>query len=112
MSYVDSAEAARRERKLGSVVGGIAVACMLGVPLLGWLGAFAATWWMCVKAFINSPRRLADISLCVLGLVIYLAIVTLTIGNIGEHFVRMWLPATLWSGFWVWAANKRFPLLD
>lgn len=110
MTYVDGAERERRERKLGAVVGGLLLACLLGTPVLGWFAALVATAWMCGKAFVNSANRFVDVCLCLLGLAVYVAIAIAVGGNLGDHFFRMWFWQTLWSVAWLWMADARFGL--
>ena len=107
MAVVDYDEQERRERAAGGTFTVLILAFFLGVPFLGWIGAFFASIWMASKAYTKSANRLVDISLAFGGLIPYYLIVWATMGNIANGIVGMWLAVSLYSLAWVWLLHAR-----
>ena len=112
MSAVSGEERNRREKRLGAVVSGVMLAGILGLPAIGWFGAFIATFWMASKAFVNSSNRWLDVSLCFGGLIVYAFVIYLTMGSIAAHGGRMWFWGAAWCGIWIWVVDARVGLFD
>ena len=107
MAVVDLEEQQRRERTAGGTFTVIFIAFLLGLPFLGWIGAFFAAIWMAAKAWTKSANRLVDVSLALGGLIPYYLVVWATAGNIADGIVGMWFAVSLYSLAWVWLLHAR-----
>ena len=107
MAVVDRNEQDRRERAAGGTLTVLLLAFLLGVPVLGWLGAFFAAIWMAGKAYTKSANRLIDVSLALGGLIPYALIVWATGGKIADGIVGMWFAVSLYSLGWIWLLHSR-----
>ena len=107
MAVVDIDEQQRRSRSAGGTFTVIFLAFLLGIPFIGWFGAFIAAFWMAFKAYAKSANRLVDVSLAFGGLIPYYLIVWATAGNIADGIAGMWFAVSLYSLAWMWLLNAR-----
>ena len=108
MAVVDFNEQKRRERAAGGTLTMLMGAFLLGLPFIGWLGAFGMACQAAYQAYTRSSNRLADISIALGGLIPYGLIAWATMGSISEHMFRMWLAVGLYSLAWLWLMRARF----
>ncbi len=112
MAVVSRDEQERRERKGSRTVGILALALLLGAPLIGLIAAFFAAFWMAGKAYTKSSNRLVDVSLALGGLIPYILIVWAAMGNKATGVVGMWFAVSLYSLAWVWLMQARIQVVS